>query len=69
MKGNVDYSLYLCTDRGLMTSPTIEDSVEQALKGGATVIQLREKDCSSREFYELALRVKAITQRLSLIHI
>ena len=63
MKGNVDYSLYLCTDRGLMTSPTIEDSVEQALKGGATVIQLREKDCSSREFYELALRVKAITQR------
>ena len=44
MKGNVDYSLYLCTDRGLMTSPTIEDSVEQALKGGATVIQIREKD-------------------------
>lgn len=63
MKGNVDYSLYLCTDRGLMTSPTIEDSVEQALKGGATVIQLREKDCSSREFYELALRVKAITRK------
>ena len=54
MKGNVDYSLYLCTDRGLMTSPTIEDSVEQALKGGATVIQLREKDCSSREFLALA---------------
>lgn len=46
-----------------MTSPTIEDSVEQALKGGATVIQLREKDCSSREFYELALRVKAITRK------
>lgn len=61
MKRNVDYSLYLCTDRQLMTSPTIEQSVEAALKGGATVIQLREKDCSSREFYELGMRVKEIT--------
>ena len=63
MKDKVDYSLYLCTDRGLMTSATIEESVEQALKGGVTVVQLREKSCSSREFYELALRVKAITGR------
>ena len=44
-----------------MTSPTIEASVESALRGGTTVIQLREKDCSSREFYELGLRVKKIT--------
>lgn len=61
MKHGIDYSLYLCTDRGLMTSATIEESVEAALKGGATVVQLREKDCASREFYELALRVKRIT--------
>ena len=46
-----------------MTSPTIEASVESALRGGTTVIQLREKDCSSREFYELGLRVKKITER------
>ena len=44
-----------------MTSPTIEASAESALRGGTTVIQLREKDCSSREFYELGLRVKKIT--------
>lgn len=61
MKHGIDYSLYLCTDRRLMTSPTIEASVESALRGGTTVIQLREKDCSSREFYELGLRVKKIT--------
>ena len=61
MKHGIDYSLYLCTDRGLMTSATIEESVEAALKGGATVVQLREKDCASREFYELGLRVKRIT--------
>ena len=63
MKHGIDYSLYLCTDRRLMTSPTIEASVESALRGGTTVIQLREKDCSSREFYELGLRVKKITER------
>lgn len=63
MKGEIDYSLYLCTDRGLMTSATIEESVEAAVRGGATVVQLREKDCSSREFYELGLRVREITSR------
>ena len=63
MKHGIDYSLYLCTDRRLMTSPTIVASAESALRGGTTVIQLREKDCSSREFYELGLRVKKITER------
>ena len=63
MKPKVDYSLYLCTDRNLMTTATVEESVEQAILGGCTVIQLREKECSSLEFYELALRVKEITQR------
>lgn len=63
MKRNVDYSLYLCTDRALMSAPTVERCVEQAVKGGCTVVQLREKDCPSRAFYELAQRVKAVTGR------
>ena len=62
-KQKVDYSLYLCTDRRLMTSGSIEECVEQAIRGGVTVVQLREKDCSSREFYELALRVKRVTKQ------
>ncbi len=60
-KSKVDYTLYLVTDRRLMSCETIEDSVELAIAGGASVVQLREKDCTSREFYELALRVKKIT--------
>lgn len=60
-KRNVDYTLYLVTDRKLMSSKTVEKSVECAIKGGASVVQLREKDCTSREFYELALCVKKIT--------
>ncbi len=61
-KSKIDYTLYLVTDRQLMSCKTIEQSVEQAIAGGASVVQLREKDCSSREFYELALRVKRITE-------
>ena len=61
-KSKIDYTLYLVTDRRLMSCDTIEQSVEQAIAGGASIVQLREKDCSSREVYELALRVKKITQ-------
>ncbi len=60
-KSKVDYTLYLVTNRRLMSCQTIEESVELAIAGGVSAVQLREKDCSSREFYELALRVKQIT--------
>lgn len=62
-KDTIEYTLYVCTDRGIMSTKTIEESVEQAILGGSTVIQLREKDCSSKEFYQLAKRIKEITSR------
>ncbi|MEF9840574.1 MAG: thiamine phosphate synthase [Lachnospiraceae bacterium] len=61
MKQKMDYSLYLCTDRTLMSTDTLEEAVEQAIKGGCTLIQLREKDCSSGEFYQTAQSIKNIT--------
>lgn len=61
MKPRVDYTLYLCTDRELMTTDTITEAVEFAIKGGVTVVQLREKDCSGRKFLEIAHGVKEIT--------
>lgn len=57
----MNYTLYLCTDRRMMTTDTLEEAVELAIQGGVTVVQLREKDCTSREFYEEAEKVKAIT--------
>lgn len=60
-KSSLSYTLYVCTDSKLMTSPSVESSVEAVLKGGADIIQLREKELTSRGFYELALRVKAVT--------
>ena len=56
---NADYSLYLVTDRGLSLGRTIEEVVDSAVKGGVTCVQLREKDCSSGEFLDLALSLKA----------
>lgn len=64
MKPDFDCTLYLVTDRGLMSSATIEESVELAVRGGCTMVQLREKDASSLEFYETARKVRDITARL-----
>lgn len=63
MKSNIDYTLYLITDRELMSTEKLETAVEQAILGGCTVIQLREKNCSSLEFFEIATKIKEITDR------
>lgn len=63
MKPKIDYTLYLVTDRQLMSSATIEESVEEAICGGCTVVQLREKKANSRMFYQMAVSVKRVTQR------
>jgi thiamine-phosphate pyrophosphorylase len=65
MKRKIDYSLYLVTDRELMAAGSIEECVEQAVSGGCTLVQLREKTASSREFYETAVRVRKITADFS----
>jgi thiamine-phosphate pyrophosphorylase len=57
---NVDYSLYLVTDRGLARGRSTLEIVSAAVHGGVTVVQLREKDCSTRDFIEQALTVKEL---------
>jgi thiamine-phosphate pyrophosphorylase len=64
MKPEIDYTLYLVTDRELMAAATIEECVEQAVLGGCTVVQLREKTASSREFYQTAVKLRELTVRL-----
>lgn len=59
----IDYSLYLVTDRPLCGARSLEDVVGQAVRAGATVVQLREKEASSREFFELALRLLGVTKQ------
>lgn len=63
MKSKIDYSLYLCTDRSIMSDASIEECVEKSLKGGVSVVQIREKDCPGKEFLQIAKSVKEITRR------
>jgi thiamine-phosphate pyrophosphorylase len=56
--GNIDYSLYLVTDRGLARGRATLEIVSAAVRGGASVVQLREKECSTRDFIEQALAIK-----------
>ena len=60
---NFDYRLYLVTDRQLMSCDTLAEAVEQAILGGCTMIQLREKELSSLEFYNQAVDVKQVTDK------
>lgn len=62
MKQKIDYRLYLVTDRNCLKSKTLEQAVEQAILGGVTLVQLREKTLNSRDFYEQALRIRSICQ-------
>jgi thiamine-phosphate pyrophosphorylase len=56
----VNYSLYLVTDRSILKGEDIFLAVEKALKGGVTLVQLREKEISSLDFYNLALKMKKL---------
>ena len=60
---NFDYTLYLVTDRQLMSCDSLTEAVEQAILGGCTMIQLREKELSSLEFYNQAVAVKQVTYK------
>lgn len=58
-----DYTLYLVTDRSLMSTAALIEAVEQAILGGCTMIQLREKNISSLDFYRQSVEVKKVTEQ------
>lgn len=60
---NLDVSLYLVTDRDLIKNRSMEEAIEEAIQGGASIVQLREKDCSSLDFYNVAIEVKKVTDK------
>lgn len=58
----LDLSVYLVTDK----SDDVEkflNTIEEAIKGGTTVVQIREKTADTLDFYNLALKVKEITSK------
>ena len=63
MKKQIDYSIYLVTDQSLMSTDTLTEAVEQAIIGGCTLVQLREKDLSSLDFYNVAVELRQLTDK------
>ena len=58
-----DPSLYFITDSTGFTEEEFLYRVDQALQGGVTLVQLREKDKSTREYMELAKKVHILTKK------
>lgn len=59
----MDLTLYLVTGRYDFHDDQFLAVIEEACKNGVTLVQLREKELLTSSFYELALKVKAITDR------
>ncbi len=60
---SVNLKLYLVTDRDIAGDRDIVELIEEAVRGGVTVVQLREKHASTREFLDLAIRVKTMLNK------
>lgn len=58
---NVKYGIYLITDRDILKGRNLIQSLEEAISGGVSLVQLREKAATSLEFYKLALEVRKTT--------
>ena len=59
---NIDLSLYLVTDNSENEEKFLK-TIEEAILGGVTVVQIREKTAETLDFYNLAVKVKEITAR------
>lgn len=60
---NFDPSLYFITDSTLFDEEDFLRRTEAALRGGATLLQLREKNSSTREYMALAEKVHTLTRQ------
>ena len=60
-----DYTLYFVTNREIMSTTTLSEAVELAILGGCTMVQLREKDMLSLDFYKQAMAIKEVTDKYS----
>ena len=61
--GKKDLLLYAVTDRSWLNGDTLYHQVEQAIQGGATFVQLREKELDEGDFLEEAREIQKLCQK------
>ena len=59
----LDFNVYLVTNRKKLGEKTLLQATEEALRGGVRSIQLREKDLGTRELLRLAYEMRELTLR------
>ena len=67
MRRWVEPSLMLITDRSRLRGRELEEVVSQAVDGGVTCVQLREKDLDGGDLYDLAVTVHAVLRGRALL--
>ena len=61
--------IYLVTDEKACLGKDFYGCIEEAIKGGVGIVQLREKNISTKDFYEKALKVKEICKNYGALFI
>lgn len=59
----LNLKLYLVTDTEILRGRDFYKCIEDALKGGVTTVQLREKNSSGKEFLEKAYKLRELTKK------
>ncbi|MBE6485668.1 MAG: thiamine phosphate synthase [Methanosphaera stadtmanae] len=58
-----DFGLYLVTDQFDLTEDEFLNVIEQSILGGVSIVQIREKTSTTKDFYDLAKKSKKITDK------
>lgn len=58
-----DLKLYLVTDSDILKNRDFYKCIEEAMKAGVTMVQLREKNTDGKEFLEKALKLRELTRK------
>lgn len=64
-----DLKLYLVTDSDILKNRDFYKCIEEAMKAGVTMVQLREKNTDGKEFLEKALKLRELTRKYNVAFI
>ncbi len=65
IRSRVNLDLYLVISPSLISNASVKNIIEKSVQGGVSVVQLREKNCSTKEFYSKAKLIKKLTDSLN----
>ena len=69
MTERLDLLLYIITEAKYSRNRSLEELIEPCLKGGASVVQLRDKRAKTRKLLDEAFRLRALTEEYSALFI